>query len=259
MNFGISHPAVRLKRHPFPVVAWFDRVIAVSFAFPEAVLRPLVPAPLEIDSYAGQGFVTVALVWTRQLRPAGFPAFLGQDFFLAGYRIFTRLRDERGRRLRGLKILRSETDKASMVRLGNLMTHYNYRRVKLEISGTRVRTLLPDGRETLDLGFDPSSEPDTPPAGSPFPDLRAARQFAGPMPYTFDAEADGRFVVIEGRRTDWTPRPLQITGWKAGLFEEPPFRGVTPVLANAFQVENVPYRWERGRLITPLPKGGPDA
>jgi hypothetical protein len=27
-----------LKRHPFPVVARFDRVVAVSFAFPEEAL-----------------------------------------------------------------------------------------------------------------------------------------------------------------------------------------------------------------------------
>lgn len=255
----MSQLAVRLKRHPFPVEAWFDRVIAISFAFPEDVLRSLVPEPLEIDAYERQGFVTVALVWTRGLRPAGFPAFLGKDFFLAGYRIFTRLRDVRGRRLRGLKILRSETDKASMVVAGNLMTHYNYRRVKLETSDSRVRTWLPDGRETLEIAFDPATEPTAPPEGSPFPDLRTARQFAGPMPYTFDAEADGRFVVIEGKRTDWTPKPLRISHWKVGLFDEAPFRGATPVLANAFQVSNVPYRWECGRLITPLMEGEPDA
>jgi hypothetical protein len=34
MNFGINQPAVRLKRHPFPVVAWFDRIlVAEPFAF----------------------------------------------------------------------------------------------------------------------------------------------------------------------------------------------------------------------------------
>jgi hypothetical protein len=91
-----------LQSHPFPVLAHFDKVVAVSFAFPEQVLRPLVSPGLEMDTYDGLGFITVALVWTRRLRPAGFPEFLGKDFFLAGYRIFTRLRDESGRRLRGL-------------------------------------------------------------------------------------------------------------------------------------------------------------
>src|SRR5438445_5927839 len=133
-----------LKRHPFPVVAWFERVVAVSFAFPETVLRPLVPSALEIDAYEGLGFVTVALVWTRRLRPAGFPVFLGQDFFLAGYRVFTRLRDASGRRLRGLKIVRSETDRQRMVSAGNLFTRYCYRRIKVAIreegADTHIRT-----------------------------------------------------------------------------------------------------------------------
>jgi hypothetical protein len=75
-----------LKRHPFPVDAHFERVVAVSFAFPEAILRSLVPEPLEIDTHAGFGFVTAAMVCTRNLRPTGFPTCLGQDFFLAGYR-----------------------------------------------------------------------------------------------------------------------------------------------------------------------------
>lgn len=43
MSIGNYNLTTRLKRHPFPVVAWFDRVLAGSFAFPEEVLRPLVP------------------------------------------------------------------------------------------------------------------------------------------------------------------------------------------------------------------------
>jgi len=174
-----------LRRHPFPVVAWFDRVVAVSFAFPEETLRPMVSQGLEIDTYEGLGFVTVAMVWTRSLRPAGFPAALGQDFFLAGYRIFTRLSD-RGRRLRGLQILRSETDRSRMVWMGNLMTHYAYRRVNVRIEEsageTRVQTALPDGTPTVDLTFAAADDNASPPEGSPFRDWPAARRFAGPMP-----------------------------------------------------------------------------
>src|SRR5260221_24673 len=168
-----------LRKHPFPVVAWFERVVAVSFAFPETVLRPLVPIGLEIDTYEGLGFVTVAMVWTKQLRPAGFPAFLGHDFFLAGYRVFSRLRDESGRRLRGLKILRSETDKQRMVWLGNLLTGYRYRHVRVVVqeagTETHVRTSLGDGTPTLDLAFESRVESATLPKGSPFPDWHAAR------------------------------------------------------------------------------------
>lgn len=244
-----------LKRHPFPVVAYFERVVAVSFAFPEAVLRPLVPDALEIDTFEGLGFVTVAMVWTRDLRPAGFPAFLGQDFFLSGYRVFTRFTDDTGRRLRGLKIVRSETDKRRMVWMGNQLTQYHYRHVKVKIDESdaemRVQTFLSDGSSSMDMTLDTSAGAADLPAGSPFGDWRTARQFAGPMPFTFSAEADGSVLVIEGRRQDWSPRPIGVKQWHVGLFDETPLRGTTPILANAFAVEGISYRWEKGRMVRP--------
>jgi hypothetical protein len=244
-----------LRQHPFPVVARFDRVVAASFAFPESVLRPLVPKVLEIDTYQGLGFVTVAMVWTRQLRPAGFPEFLGQDFFLSGYRVFTRLRDDSGRRLRGLKILRSETDKRRMVGMGNLLTRYQYRHVKVMVqengAETHVQTSSVDGTPTLDLTFAGGAESSGLPKGSPFPDWHTARLFAGPMPFTFSPERDGTVVVIEGSRQSWVPRPVVLMDWQVGFFNESALRGTTPILANAFAVEGVSYRWEKGRVVQP--------
>ena len=244
-----------LKRHPFPVLARFDKVVAVSFALPEAALLPLVPKGLEIDSYEGFGFITVAMVWTRGLRPAGFPKILGKDFFLAGTRIFTRLQDESGRKLRGLKIIRSETDKRTMVWSGNLMTGYNYRLVNVEFEespqGTRIVTSLPSGEVTMDVCFDDTNPEPGLPEGSPFPDWRTARRFAGPMPFTFSPENDGSFTVIEGSRESWKPRPVEVKSWDVGLFRKGVLRGSTPVLANAFVVEGVDYRWSKGRIVRP--------
>jgi hypothetical protein len=45
-----------------------------------------------------------------------------------------------------------------------------------------------------------------------------------------------------------------VKAWRVGMFEEESFRGAKPVLANAFSVEDVPYRWEKGRIVVP---GGP--
>lgn len=244
-----------LRCHPFAVVARFERVVAVSFAFPETILRPLVPAGLEIDTHEGLGFLTVAMVWTTKLRPAGFPEFLGQDFLLAGYRVFTRLCEKSGRRLRGLKIIRSETDKKRMVWAGNLLTAYNYRYVNVRVtesgSETTVETSLPNGTRTVALTFGQPGEGVGLPAASPFRDWHTARLFAGPMPFTFSPRLDGRFVVIEGSRQDWTPRPIPVSKWEVGLFQEEIFRGTKPVFANAFSVEGVNYRWEKGRIVSP--------
>ncbi len=244
-----------LQGHPFPVLARFERVVALAFAFPKSTLANLVPKGLELDVYEDVGFVAVALVWTRDLRPAGFPEWLGQDFFLAGYRVFTRMRDESGRNLRGLKIIRSETDKQRMVVLGNLMTGYNYRKVDVGITSmgdeTRIITSVADGAKSLDVTLDLVNEPTELPRGSPFPDWRTARRFAGPLPFTFSPESDGSFIVVEGRRADWVPRPITVKNWQVGLFEETPLCGVEPILANAFAVENISYRWSKGRRIQP--------
>lgn len=248
-------PRLDLRCHPFPVIARFERVVALSFAFPESILRPLVPPGLEIDTHDDFGFLTVAMVWTRKLRPAGFPEFLGQDFLLAGYRVFTRLREESGRRLRGLKIIRSETDKKRMVWAGNILTAYNYRHVNVQVSNsgldTTVQTSLDDGTRTVALAFGPPGDAVPLPANSPFSDWHTARLFAGPMPFTFSPRSNGRFVVIEGSRQNWTPRPVPVRNWEVALFQEQPFRAATPILANAFSVENVNYRWEKGRIVSP--------
>jgi Uncharacterized conserved protein (COG2071) len=103
-----------LKRHPIPVQAWFDFSLVLTYALPAEILAPHLPEGLELDEFAGHGFVAVALVQTRYLRFAGAPKWLGHDFFLSGYRIFCRYRTAAGRRLRGLRILRSDANSLLM-------------------------------------------------------------------------------------------------------------------------------------------------
>lgn len=240
----------RFKRHPFPVVARFDRVLALSYALPAPVLEPLLPPGLVLDTYAEHGFLTIALVQTRGLRPAALPPALGQDFFLSGYRIFARYRDRAGHTRRGLRILRSDTDRRLMAWAGNLLTHYNYRlaRVRLVESAGRLElTVDTGGAADLELSADLAHEPLAPPSGSPFPDFAAARRFAGPLPWTFDYERETHSIVmIEGVRQHWEPRPVAVEVRRATFFELPPFAAARPVLANAFTLEGVDYRWERG-------------
>lgn len=104
-----------LKRHPLPVRAFFRHCLVLTYAFPERVLAPLLPPGLTLDSYLSDdqrlGFLAIAMVQTEGLRPVGVPAALGQNFFLSGYRIFSRFRTAAGRSLRGLRILRSDTDR----------------------------------------------------------------------------------------------------------------------------------------------------
>src|SRR5258705_586588 len=103
---------VALKRHPIPVVAHFRWVLVLTYAFPQYVLRPLLPPGLELDTFDDFGFVAVALVQTYRLRPAFLPGWMGQSFFLSGYRIFARFTTHSGLTLLGLRVLRSVTGRS---------------------------------------------------------------------------------------------------------------------------------------------------
>ncbi len=249
----------QLKRHPFPVRAYFDSTFVLAYALPAEILQPLLRPGLELDRYENFGFVAIALVQTRDLRPAFLPRGFGQSFFLSGYRIFARYRTWQGRNLRGLQILRSDTDKPLMKCAGNWLTHYNYQlaRVDLERNDTALTIDIRTPRAEADLRVVADLNEAPLPADSPFPDLETARKFAGPLPYTFDYEAQtNSMILVKGVRKTWSPRPVSARVEKCTFFDAPQFQGAHPVLANAFYLENVPYLWEKGRreaLTTGLP------
>jgi len=243
-----------LRRHPVPVVAHFEHCFVLTYALPASVLRPLLPPGLELDVFgvSGEtGFIAVALVQTRNLRPAGAPRLLGQDFFLSGYRVFTRFRTPAGRTLRGLRILRSDTNRRRMAVSGNMLTHYNYRFAQVDFRAAEntleVHIRTSNEEADLDVAANLGGEAATLPAGSCFASEREARRFAGPLPYTFDYEAQTHSIIaIRGRRREWHPRLVSADVRQITFFNQPSFAGAKPVLASAFYLSDVPYRWDRG-------------
>src|SRR5215207_4970968 len=124
-----------LQNHPFAVEAFFESSLVLTYAVPKAALEHLIPPCLELDTFNDSyAFVAAAMVKTKSLRPKGWPQFMGNDFFLTGYRIFVRYTTNHGKRWRGLYIIRSETDKKKMAFFGNIFTHYKYRTTDIQSS-----------------------------------------------------------------------------------------------------------------------------
>jgi hypothetical protein len=59
--------------------------------------------------------------------------------------------------------------------------------------------------------------------------------------------------MIEGVCENWSPEPVQIEVLQNTFLEHPPFREARPILANAFHVQNIRYKWRRG-VREPLPE-----
>lgn len=239
----------RLRRHPLPIATHFRHSLVLTYAFPVERLEPLLVPGLVLDRHGELGFAAAAFVQTERLRPTFAPRALGRDYFLAGYRLFVRLAEAAS--MRGLQILRSDTDSRALALGGNLLTRYHYRVADVELAERpgrlelRVRT--PGGAADVDVAAELAPAPL--PAGSPFDDLRDARRYAGPLPYTFDYErATHSIVVVRGTRTDWNPQSVAVDVRRLAFFERPPFDGAG-TLANAFHVGDIDYRWERGRIL----------
>jgi hypothetical protein len=242
-----------LRRHPFPVEAFFRHSLVLTYAMPADALAPLLAPGLALDTYQGYGFLAVALVQTEGLRPAGLPRVFGRDFFLSGYRIFARRTLPSGETLRGLRILRSDTDRRTMSVLGNLFTHYAYRLAKVRFSVSPGRLAIsvatPGAEADLEVVADLAGKPAPLPPGSPFASLADARRFAGPLPFTFDYERETHsLVVVKGVRKAWSPEPVAVEVARNTFLASPRFAEARPVLANAFHLADVPYRWTRGRV-----------
>jgi hypothetical protein len=237
-----------LKNHPFAVEAFFESSLVLTFAVPKEQLKTYIPECLQLDTFNDKwAFIAIAMVQTKNLRPKGFPKFMGNDFFLIGYRVFVRYTNNAGKNLRGLYILKSETDKRKMEFIGNIFTHYNYTTTDIlqkeqinskEISSTNSR---------FKIKIDKTEEEISLPANSPFTDWKEARRFAGPLPFTFTYNSSKKKVlIIEGVRQNWTPIPVEVINYDFEFLNL--LKLENPILANAFVIKNIPYYWKKGKI-----------
>lgn len=238
-----------LKNHPFAVEAFFESSLVFTFATPKEQIQHLIPEWLELDIFNDKwAFIAVAMVQTKALRPKGFPKILGNDFFLIGYRVFVRFTNQAGKSLRGLYILKSETDKKKMEFFGNIFTHYNYATTDINQKSENGITEINSAKSGFSIRIENADNENIPlPAGSPFADWKEARRFAGPLPFTFTYNnASKKILIIEGVRENWKPLPVNVLDYNFSFIDNLKLNDVR--LANAFIIRNIPYYWKKGKI-----------
>ena len=238
-----------LKNHPFAVEAFFESSLVFTFAIPKEQIQHLIPTCLELDTHDNKwAFIAVAMVQTKSLRPKGFPKILGNDFFLIGYRVFVRFTNQAGKSLRGLYILKSETDKKKMEYFGNIFTHYNYTTTDIHQNSQNGVTEISSNNSGFKVRIENANDENISlPVGSPFTDWKEARRFAGPLPFTFTYNTSTKEVlIIEGVRENWKPMPVKVVDHNFSFIDNLKLDGVK--LANAFIIRNIPYYWKKGKI-----------
>lgn len=236
-----------LKNHPFAVSAYFERSTVLTFAIPKEQLVSLIPSCLELDTFQDKwAFIAIAMVQTKNLRPKGTPKFIGNDFFLIGYRIFVRYHTSYGKRLRGLYIIKSETNKRKMAFFGNIFTHYNYTTTDINIEEKNDERIFSSQNSNFKFQVSKNESEADMPEGSPFIEWKDARRFAGPLPFTFTYDsANNSVLIIEGVRSNWKPKAISVMDYQFEFLDNLNLQNV--VLANAFEITDIPYFWKKGR------------
>ena len=238
-----------LKDHPFAVEAFFESSLVFTFAVPKEQLQNILPECLELDTFQDKwAFIAVAMVKTKDLRPKGFPTLFGNDFFLIGYRVFVRYKNHAGKNLRGLFILKSETDKKKMEFFGNIFTHYNYSTTDIQQDSSEGISVISSQKSGFKVSITEATDETLPlPVSSPFSDWKEARRFAGPLPFTFTYnQVKKEVLIIEGVRQDWKPMPVKVNEYDFSFINNLKLTDVH--LANAFIIRNVPYYWKKGKI-----------
>lgn len=238
-----------LSEHPFAVKAHFKQSVVATFAAPVNYLKHMVPAPLELDTLNGEfGFIAAAMVQTKYLRPAFFPKFMGDAFFLIGYRVFVNYTTSNGKRLRGLYILKSQTDSLKMKVLGNFFTNYKYSNVSIEQQQIDNSYEVNSANGGVHFKTSLNSSMALPlPSDSPFESWQQARRFAGPLPFTFTTNKKSKTTtIVKGLRENWQPKPIAIDKADFGFINDLKIPNLK--LASGFSVSNIDYAWEKGRI-----------
>ncbi len=237
-----------LKNHPFAVEAFFESSLVLTFAVPKERVQKLIPECLTLDTFEDKwAFIAIAMVQAKGLRPKGFHKIFGNDFFLIGYRIFVRYTNNAGKRLRGLYILKSETNKKKMEFFGNIFTHYDYSTTDIQQIRENGTTEIKSEKSNFRIRIKTENEEVFLPQESPFADWKEARRFVGPLPFTFTFNREAKEVlIIEGVKQNWKPTPVQVLDYEIDFLKSLDLTKI--ILANAFVIENIPYHWKKGKI-----------
>jgi uncharacterized protein YqjF (DUF2071 family) len=229
----------------WPVSGTLTDRLLVTFRMAEASLAPLVPAPLELDTYRGYGFLSVCAVEIEGMGLVGTPSFLrwsNREFL---YRLGVRLRGEPT-----FITLRSDVSSRALALLGRYFSHFRPQlgRVELTRRGETLRMtgVTPRGDGDADVQVQLDAEPRH---GSVFDDERQAAQRLLGMRFATDV-VRGRVRVQEIEHGPWRPRLVRTDRARFCFVDSLAQQlGASFELDSTLAVRDVPHVWKAARWI----------
>jgi hypothetical protein len=217
-----------------------DRLL-VTFRAEAQKLRALVPAPFELDTFAGYGFLSVCAVEIAGMGFSGTPRFMrwqNREFL---YRLGVRLHGQAT-----FITLRSDVSSALLALLGRHFSHYRpkFARIELVRDAERLRMTAGDGNAEVEV--DLAARPHQ---GSVFGDEAQAADFLLGQKFSADVTR-GRVRVQPIEHAAWRPRFVATRLARFQLVELLGKRlGANFELDSTLAVHDVPHVWKAARWL----------
>jgi len=236
-----------LQKNPLTVVGTIAHCLLFTYRTPAAKAARLLPRPLEAVTRDDYAFWNIVVSRLHAMRPPGFPALVGVDYWHVAYRLYVRLPLPDDRIIEGLYFTRSDCDNPLMTLAGNLLTDFNFHTAPIRLDprdeGLDLEIASPDApaRARVLPGRAPELAPD-----SPFTSLDDAAAFLKYKPFgiSIDDKGDANVVRIVRREDAWRGRLIQVESAHWAYFDD---KVVQPEIC--YEVAPIVYRWNRGEVL----------
>jgi len=234
------------------------RRLLVNFRVDPDVVTRLLPAPFRPKLHDGFAIAGICLIRLEQIRPAGFPAFLGMSSENAAHRIAVCWEDSHGAEREGVFIPRRDTGSEFVYRTGGRLFPGEHHKADFRVSDA-------DGRISIDIRARDddmrvrlaAQETDSWPTGSCFASLAESSAF-------FEAGSIGYSVTRDCCRLDglqlttraWKVSPLAVDDVDSSFFaDESMFPGGSVHFDHALVMRDIPHEWHAVEdMIATLPE-----
>lgn len=219
-----------------------DRRILINFVADPLYVKRIIPTPFRPKIYDGKAIVGICLIRLKNIRPKGFPAFVGVNSENGAHRIAVEW-EENGKTKSGVYIPRRDTSLRLNTWVGGRLfpgKHYladfsvceMNNRYQIDIVSSDNTEIMIDAEEGLQFN-----------GNSIFKSLDAASSFfeKGDLGYSPNGR---KFEGMHLKTNNWKIRPLKVNKVKSSFFEdELIFPKGSVVFDNALVMTNIPHEW----------------
>lgn len=230
------------------------RRILVNYLADPALIRPLVPKPLELTLQNGSAVVGICLIGLQRLRPKGFPGVLGISSENMAHRVAIRFK-ENGRWKDGVFIWRRDTDQNLTALLGGRLFPGVHEKATFQVSESpsqismAVETRRGRGDVALKASYPARWEP-----SRLFKTFGQAKAFfqKGDCGFSCALQKDR----LEGMRLQtlrWEMEPIKITKVHSAFYEKLAQKAPNGIQYDcALLMKGIPHRWNELKNIPEL-------